>query len=401
MRLIIYTGKGGVGKTSVSAATARLLAKKGYRTIIMSTDSAHSLGDSLGIVLPNDIQNVEENLDALEIDIIHEMRTRWADISRYISALMMSQGMGEITAEEMAIVPGMEMVAALFYVLSFEEEDKYDVVVMDTPPTGETLRLLSFPDMSNWYIDKVYALMKRFIGLARVTVGKFMDFPLPDKAVMNSIEEMKNRMNKVKAVLEDPQKTTVRLVLNPERMVISETMRAYTYICLYNKNVECLIINKIYPKEDLSDSDFFREKLKEQEKHLRQIDDAFSELKIMKAYQMSTELVGPEKLDLMAETIFGDSDPIEVYANESPMRFLTVDGIDEMRLKMPFVKKSSIELFKGESGTLVVHVGSQKRTVSLPATLIDAEVLGAELADEELIVKLKRQNVDTKGKRKV
>ena len=401
MRLIIYTGKGGVGKTSVSAATARLLAKKGYRTIIISTDSAHSLGDSLGITLPNDIQKVSENLDALEIDIIHEMRTRWADISRYISTLMISQGMGEITAEEMAIIPGMEMVAALFYVLSFEEEDKYDVVVMDTPPTGETLRLLSFPDMSNWYIDKVYALMKRFIGLARVTVGKFMDFPLPDKAVMNSIEEMKNRMNKVKAVLEDPQKTTVRLVLNPERMVISETMRAYTYICLYNKNVECLIINKIYPKEDLSDSDFFREKLKEQDKHLKQIDDAFSELKIMKAYQMSTELVGPEKLDLMAQMIFGDSDPIEVYANESPMRFLTVDGIDEMRLKMPFVKKSSIELFKGESGTLVVHVGSQKRTVSLPATLIDAEVLGAELTDEELIVKLKRQNADTKGRRKV
>jgi len=401
MRLIIYTGKGGVGKTSVSAATARLLAKKGYRTIIMSTDSAHSLSDSLGITLPNDIQNVEENLDALEIDIIHEMRTRWADISRYISDLMISQGMGEITAEEMAIIPGMEMVAALFYVLSFEEEDRYDVVVMDTPPTGETLRLLSFPDMSNWYIDKVYALMKRFIGLARVTVGKFMDFPLPDKAVMNSIEEMKNRMNKVKAVLENPQKTTVRLVLNPERMVISETMRAYTYICLYNKNVECLIVNKIYPKEDLSDSDFFREKLKEQDKHLRQIDDAFSELKIMNAYQMSTELVGPEKLDLMAEMIFGDSDPIEVYANESPMRFLTVDDIDEMRLKMPFVKKSSIELFKGESGTLVVHVGSQKRTVSLPATLMDAEVLGAELSDEELIVKLKRQNANTKDRRKV
>ncbi len=401
MRLIIYTGKGGVGKTSVSAATARLLAKKGYRTIIMSTDSAHSLGDSLGITLPNDIQTVDENLDALEIDIIHEMRTRWADISRYISALMISQGMGEITAEEMAIIPGMEMVAALFYVLSFEEEDKYDVVVMDTPPTGETLRLLSFPDMSNWYIDKVYALMKRFIGLARVTVGKFMDFPLPDKAVMNSIEEMKNRMNKVKAVLEDPQKTTVRLVMNPERMVISETMRAYTYICLYNKNVECLIINKIYPKEDLSGSEFFREKLEEQDKHLKQIDDAFSELKIMNAYQMSTELVGPEKLDLMAQMIFGDSDPIEVYAKESPMRFLTVDGIDEMRLKMPFVKKSSIELFKGESGTLVVHVGSQKRTVSLPATLVDAEVLGAELADGELIVKLKRKNADTKSKRKV
>lgn len=390
MRLIIYTGKGGVGKTSVSAATARLLAKKGYRTIIMSTDSAHSLGDSLGMTLPNDIQRIDENLDALEIDIIYEMRTKWADISRYVSALMMSQGVGEITAEEMAIIPGMEMVAALFYVLSFEQEDKYDVVVMDTPPTGETLRLLSFPDMSNWYIDKIYALMKKFLGIARVTVGKFMDFPLPDKSVMNSIDEIKDKMNEVKALLEDPKKTTVRLVMNPERMVLSETMRAYTYICLYNKNVECLVVNKIYPEDGFSDSDFFREKLKEQEKYLKQIEESFSELRIMKAYHMPTELVGPEKLDIMADMIFGDSDPTEVYADKSPMRFLTVDGIDEMRLKMPFVKKGNIELFKGENGTLVVHVGSQKRTVSLPATLVDAEVLGAELDNEELIVKLKR-----------
>ncbi len=390
MRLIIYTGKGGVGKTSVSAATARLLAKKGYRTIIMSTDSAHSLGDSLGMTLPNDIQRIDENLDALEIDIIYEMRTKWVDISRYVSALMMSQGVGEITAEEMAIIPGMEMVAALFYVLSFEQEDKYDVVVMDTPPTGETLRLLSFPDMSNWYIDKIYALMKKFLGIARVTVGKFMDFPLPDKSVMNSIDEIKDKMNEVKALLEDPKKTTVRLVMNPERMVLSETMRAYTYICLYNKNVECLVVNKIYPEDGFSDSDFFREKLKEQEKYLKQIEESFSELRIMKAYHMPTELVGPEKLDIMADMIFGDSDPTEVYADKSPMRFLTVDGIDEMRLKMPFVKKGNIELFKGESGTLVVHVGSQKRTVSLPATLVDAEVLGAELDNEELIVKLKR-----------
>ena len=390
MRLIIYTGKGGVGKTSVSAATARLLAKKGYRTIIMSTDSAHSLGDSLGMTLPNDIQRIDENLDALEIDIIYEMRTKWADISRYVSALMMSQGVGEITAEEMAIIPGMEMVAALFYVLSFEQEDKYDVVVMDTPPTGETLRLLSFPDMSNWYIDKIYALMKKFLGIARVTVGKFMDFPLPDKSVMNSIDEIKDKINEVKALLEDPKKTTVRLVMNPERMVLSETMRAYTYICLYNKNVECLVVNKIYPEDGFSDSDFFREKLKEQEKYLKQIEESFSELRIMKAYHMPTELVGPEKLDIMADMIFGDSDPTEVYADKSPMRFLTVDGIDEMRLKMPFVKKGNIELFKGESGTLVVHVGSQKRTVSLPATLVDAEVLGAELDNEELIVKLKR-----------
>lgn len=394
MRVIIYTGKGGVGKTSVSAATARRLAKMGYRTLVMSTDSAHSMGDSLGIELPPDVMNIEENLDALEIDIIHEMRTKWSAISRYISAFMLSQGLNEISAEEMAIVPGMEMVAALFYLNQFEEEGIYDVVVMDTAPTGETIRLLSFPDVSNWYVDRIFGLMKKFIAVARVTVAKVMDFPLPDKEVMNSMSEIKQKMTSVKKILENPKQTSVRLVLNPERMVINETMRAYTYLSLYNFNVECQVINKIYPKEGM-ESGYFHERLGEQEKYMKEIDHAFQPMKMMHAYLMPTELRGPEKLDALAEMIFGDSDPSLFYAEESPIRFEFKDGFDHLILKMPFVTRDKIDLFRGENDNLIIEVGSHKRTVTLPMTLKDAEVLGAELKNGELIVKLKRQEADT------
>ncbi|MDN5358126.1 MAG: arsenite/tail-anchored protein-transporting ATPase [Candidatus Methanomethylophilaceae archaeon] len=393
MRIIMYTGKGGVGKTSVSAATARRLAQKGYRTIIMSTDSAHSLGDSLGVELPPYVLNIEKNLDALEVDIIHEMNIKWSEISNYISAFMLSQGLDDITAEEMAVIPGMEMVAALFYVLQFKEEDSYDVVIMDTAPTGETLRLLSFPDISNWYIERMYLLLKRVVSIARVTVSRVIDFPLPSKEVMDSIEDIKVRMSKVKHLLEDPKVTTIRLVLNPERMVINETMRAYAYICLYNKTVECLIVNKVYPKEGMEDG-YFKDRLAEQEKYMEEIHHAFDPLKMMYAYQMPTELRGPAGLDHMADMIFGDSDPSEIYAAESPMRFETADGMDHLIIKMPFVKKDKVELFKGRGDSLIIHVGSQKRTITLPLTLKNAEVAGAELKGGELTVKLKRQNAD-------
>ncbi|MCK9333507.1 MAG: ArsA family ATPase [Candidatus Cloacimonetes bacterium] len=387
MRTIIYNGKGGVGKTSVSAATARRLAKLGHRTIIMSVDTAHSLGDSLGVELSSDIRRVGPNLDAFELDIIHEMRTKWSAIKDYISAFLLSQGVGDISADEMAILPGMEMAAALFYVLQFKDSGEYDVVIIDTAPTGETLRLLSFPDVSNWYIEKMFGTVKKLLGIARVTVGKVLDFPLPSKEVMESVEEIKDNMQRVKAILEDSENTTIRLVLNPETMAINETMRSYTYLCLYNKTVECLIVNKILPPmKDV----YFRDKMKEQEKHLQEIHEAFDPLKIMYADMMPTELRGPEALDLLADMIFEDSDPIEVYATSSPMHFETEGDIDKLYIQMPFVKKEDVELFKAQDNSIIIHTGSQKRTVSLPMTFKNSEMIGAEFTDSHLIVKFRR-----------
>ncbi|AIZ56715.1 putative arsenical pump-driving ATPase [Candidatus Methanoplasma termitum] len=389
MRIIIYNGKGGVGKTSVAAATARRSAKMGYRTMIMSVDTAHSLGDSLDVKLSSEIVNVEKNLDALELNIIHEMRTKWSSIRDYISAFMLSQGVEDISAEEMAILPGMEMVAALFYVLQFKDSGSYDVVIIDTAPTGETLRLLSFPDVSNWYIDKIFGLLKRMVSIARMTVGRMIDIPLPSKEVMESIEDIKNNMERVKEILEDHENTTIRLVLNPERMPINETMRSYTYLCLYNKTVECLIVNKVLP--DDVDGSFMRKKLEEQEGYMKMIHEAFEPLKIMYAYQLRTELRGSEGLDAMADMIFGDSDPTEVYASTSPMHFTAEGDIDKLHVMMPFVEKKEIELFRGNNSSIIIRAGSQKRAIALPMTLVDAEMLGAEFDGAELVVKFRRK----------
>ena len=390
MRLIIYTGKGGVGKTSTSAATAYRLSELGYRTILMSTDSAHSLGDSLEMKLGTSITHVKENLDALEIDIIHEMRTKWNDIQSYISAFMLSQGMGEISAEEMAIMPGMEMIAALFYVNQFEENRMYDVVVMDTAPTGETLRLLSFPDVTNWYLDKGYSMVRKLMKIAKATVGKFMDMPLPSDEVMESVEEIKDTMSKVKNILEDPERTTVRLVLNPEKMVIRETMRAYTYLSLYSKNVEALVVNRVLPPE-AADSPFLADKMKEQEENMEMIHNAFDPMRIMTCEMMRTELRGETKLRLMADMVFGEGDPAEVYSGASPMAFSTVDGKDILELRMPFVDSRDVELFRIDPATLMVHVGSQKRNIQLPDVLVHSDIDGAEFKDDKLIIRFRRQ----------
>jgi len=387
MRLIIYTGKGGVGKTSVSAATARRLASMGYRTLVMSTDSAHSLSDSMELELGGDIQNIAPNLDAFEIDITKEMDTRWKDIEEYIASFMTSQGMTDLSAKEMAVFPGMELIAALFYVLDFDINDKYDVLVMDTAPTAETLRLLSFPDVSQWYINKFYGLVKKLIGLARFTVGRLIDVPLPSKKVLNSLEDIRDRMIKVKKILEDPSKTTIRLVVNPERMVISETKRAYSYLCLYGLTVEALMVNRVYPEDTKG---YFEGKLKEQEEYMEMIHQAFDPMKMMYSPLMPNEVIGSDRLDTMGRSLFGDSDPSEVYARESPMKFETVAGIDRLVMKLPFTAKGDVELYKTKEDTLIVQVGSHRRNVSLPLTLMKAKLIGAEMKDEALVVKFER-----------
>ena len=364
----------------------------GYRTLAMSTDAAHSLSDSLDVKVGGVPKNIEKNLDALEVDIIHEMETRWKEIEEYVRLFMASQGMNELSAKEMAILPGMELIAALFHVLDYQKRNVYDVVVMDTAPTAETLRLLSFPDVSQWYMTRLYGLFKKLVGVARFTVGRFMDLPLPSASVLKSLEEMNLKMSEVRDILQDPGRTTIRLVVNPERMVINETKRAYSYLCLYGLTVECLVVNKMLPEN--VNMGYFAEKLEEQKKYMEMIHHGFDPMKMFFAYQLPTELMGPEKLDALAETLFGDSDPSEVYATESPMRFHTEEDCHILSLKLPFAMKGEVELYRSHDTSLIVQVGSHKRNIDLPTTLKDAELMGAEMKEETLKIKFGRGKKD-------
>jgi len=382
-RVIIYTGKGGVGKTSVSAATAIRCAKLGYRTIAISTDAAHSLADSLDVPLSGEIKKVSKNLDAIEVDVIHEMETRWQEIGKYLSDFMVSQGLDPISSKEMTVWPGMELMSALFYIEEFKNSGEYDVVVMDTAPTAETLRLLSFPDTADWYFDKMYKIFRNTVRLARATVGKVMSMPMPTDAFLNDLDHLKDRMKTVRQILLDSETTSVRLVLNPEKMVINETKRAYTYLSLYNLTVECIVVNRLLPEE--ARGHYPEAKYEEQSKYMQMIEESFSPLKMLRSYQSSTEVVGKRSLEMLAEQLFGDTDPSQVYTTEKSMEIFNRNGVDQLSLKLPFSSKDQVELYKSND-VLIVTVGWYKRSVALPYSLVKKEAHKAEFKDGRLVI---------------
>lgn len=395
--MIIYTGKGGVGKTSVAAATALRCAALGYRTVVMSTDAAHSLSDSLEVQLSGEVQHISKNLDGIEVDIQYELEHRWKEIQTYLSDFLTSQGMDGVTAKEMAVFPGMELMSALFYVEEWHRQSKYDVVIMDTAPTADTLRLLAFPDTANWYFDRLFHMVKNILKLARVTVGRIMTTPLPSDRFLDDLESLRERLGYVKDLLTDPEITSVRLVVNPERMVITETQRAYTYLCLYGYTVESLVINRVLPK-DISDS-YFDDKFKEQAAHLQTIVESFAPLKMLQAELMPREVIGRKALERLADQLFAGSDPTEIYSKESPMKMYEEDGANVLAIKMPFPMNSRVELYTRKDD-LVLQLGSFKKHITLPYAMASKRILGADLEDGWLRIRFEGEHVPKKKGRR-
>lgn len=393
MRIIIYTGKGGVGKTSVAAATALRAARKGYKTLLMSTDAAHSVSDSLEVQLSGEITQVETNLHAIEVDMLHELETRWKEIQKYISEFLMSQGMDGITSKEMAVLPGMELMSALFYVEDFYKRNEYDVIVMDTAPTAETLRLLSFPEVSEWYTDRLYGMFKNMMRVARLTVGRMMNTPLPSDELLKDIEVLGSRMQVVQKILQDPEITSVRLVVNPEKMVINETKRAFTYMCLYNLTVDCLVVNRLFPE---GSDGFFKDKLLEQQKYMDVINESFNPLTILKAYQLPLELVGISSLEKLGDMVFGDIDPVVHFSTEKPMDIYSENGMDIISLRLPFTMKDAVNLYM-TGDNLLVEVGPYRRQISLPTTFTRKAPDRAEFKEGRLLIMFRS---DDHGRRK-
>ncbi|MDD1756668.1 MAG: ArsA family ATPase [Methanomassiliicoccales archaeon] len=388
-----------MGKTSVAAATAMRSAEMGYKTIAISTDQAHSLADSLEEQLSGQPKKIKDNLWALEVDVLYEMEHRWQEIDKYVADFLASQGIEGVTAKEMTVWPGMELMSALFYIWEYDQTKEYDVIIIDTAPTGETLRLLSFPDVSDWWFDKIYKMMKNVTKLARATVGKVMSAPLPPDALFEDIDHIRDRMKIVKKILDDPQITSIRLVVNPEKMVINETKRAYTYLSLYNLTVDSLVINRLLPEDGTGE--YFKDKLQEQKKYMAIIDESFSPLRTLKATLFSTELVGKASLTRLADMLFGQEDPTVVYTAEKALKIYSEDGVDTLSIKLPFSEKREVELYKS-SDTLIIQVGWYKRSVSLPYSMIKKEATKAEFKDGYLLIRFEggEPNGDKKKGRK-
>ena len=384
MRVILFTGKGGVGKTSVAAATAVRCAAAGYRTVVMSTDPAHSLGDSFDISLGTDAVQVSDNLWAHEVSSLHEMQRHWGKLHEYAAEVLSTQGLDEVLADEVANPPGMDEVASLMWIKHYAQRAQHDVLVVDCAPTGETLQLLTFPDAAKWWLDKIYPWSRRAMRVARPVLQPMMGMPLPSDEVYASLKDLLLDLDGMRKVLTDPEITTVRIVLNLEKMVVKEAKRAYTYLNLFGYVTDAVIVNRLLPSH-LHD-ELFQNWQRIHKRYQQEVDESFSGVPIFNVPLFDREVVGAKMLARMADAVYGEQDPAARFTTTNPQR-IDKDGDDYvLTLKVPFVDRSAVDLSR-HNGDLYVTVGNYRREITLPRVLARRDTAGASIEDGELRVR--------------
>jgi arsenite-transporting ATPase len=382
-RIILYTGKGGVGKTTVAAATALKAAEMGHRTVVMSTDSAHSLADSFDTPLGPEPVQVAENLWAQESDVYFSIKNFWGIVQEWLTALLVWQGMEELEAEEVAVLPGMEELANLFWVTYHYESGDYDVVIVDCAPTGQTLSLLAFPESARWWVDKVLPVERRVAQIAGPVVRGLTGMPVPGRKVFDAGEELLKRLAHLHDLLLDPEVATVRLVVNPEKMVIKEAQRSFTYLNLYGYVTDAVVCNRLLPRE--AASSFFSGWRTAQRRYRRRIREAFSPLPVLTAPLLETEAVGLERLREMGDYLFGKEDPSRVFYPAVAQEVRPHDGGYVLSLATPFVGKEEIALAQ-RGDELTVRAGAYKRQILLPRVLVGRRATGASKDGDRLSI---------------
>jgi arsenite-transporting ATPase len=381
MRIILYTGKGGVGKTSIAAATAVKSAAEGKRTLVVSTDPAHSLGDSFDLKLSNEPVELRENLWAQEIDTTHEVEQGWGVIQKYFTDLFTAKAVKDITTEELTVFPGMEDLLSLLRILGYYKEGRFDLIIIDCAPTGETLALLSFPEMLRWWMEKLFPLKKKALKVVGPIIEPLFKIPMPSSHVLDEIDRMYYDLDEMKKVFSDRETTSIRIVANPEKMVVKEAQRSFTYLNIYDFNVDAVIVNRVIP-DGVTDS-YFSVWKDIQKKYMAEIDDSFSPIPIYRAPLFETEVVGFPVLERLAAEIFRDEDPTEIKFVGRAQE-VKKDGDDYvLSIDIPFAAKEDLTLNqKGDE--LLVKVGSVKRNITLPRTISSLSVKKAKFEENKL-----------------
>jgi arsenite/tail-anchored protein-transporting ATPase len=381
MRILVYTGKGGVGKTSVAAATAVRTAELGYRTIVLSTDLAHSLADSLDLPLGAEPQQVAPNLWAQETDIYNNLQTHWGTVQEWLNAILRWSGtVDSLVADELTILPGMDELANLLWINRHRESGDYDVIVVDAAPTGETLRLLSFPDVMRWWMQRIFPVQRRAMGVARPLLRTFIDMPLPSDQVYDTIERLFAQLDELHGMLTDPQLTSVRLVLNPEKMVVAEAQRTSTYFNLYGYPSDLVVANRVLPDE-ITDV-YFAAWKDTQARYLQRVQEGFQPLPIKQVPLFQDEVVGLPALARMARALYGDEDPAQIYYT-GPVQ--TVESLPaggyKMTIPLPFATKGNVNL-RQVGDEVFVHVGAHRRHIIVPRALAGLQATRARLDED-------------------
>jgi arsenite-transporting ATPase len=386
MRLILYLGKGGVGKTTLSAATAARAAQLGKRTLVVSTDLAHSLADALDRQLTAEPTQVAENLWAQEINVLEEMRSGWSKVQDYITNTLKKQGASEVAAEEMALIPGMDEIVALLNIHRQAREGKFDVVVVDAAPTGETVRLLSMPETFLWYVNRANGWRNVAFNAAKPLLRSF----LPGVNVFEQLEKLNTQVAALKETLTDNTVSSYRLVVNPEKMVIKEALRAETYLTLYGYPIDSVLCNRIlpgvaHPDAPVQQPGILGEMVAQQRGYYQQIHQTFDPLPVWDAPYRSREILGAEALSALGAEIWGNDDPTQVFFRGSPQELIKRGETYLLRLPLPHVELSKVIMTK-KGDELIVEVGNFKRDIALPAVLVPMEATVARMTDGALEV---------------
>jgi arsenite-transporting ATPase len=382
--VLLITGKGGVGKTTIAAATALRAADLGHRTLVMSTDPAHSLSDAFDVPLGDEPIPIAEGLYGQQIDAQRRLESHWGTVRDYLAELFDWGGASGIAAEELVVFPGMDELFALAEVQDHVASGTYDVIVVDCAPTAETLRLLSLPDALGWYMEKLFPLERRVAKVVRPVLSRVISMPIPGDDVFKAGEGFYGRIEGVRRVLVDPEITSARLVMNLEKMVVAEARRTYTYLGLFGYAVDAAIVNRIIP-EAVTDP-YFKRWRELQAEHLETVEEAFADLSLLRLRLFDEEMVGIDKLRLLAEELYQDLDPTDRLATSTPFRVFE-DGHDVvLALFLPFAEKGEIDVMR-RTDEIYITVGPYRRSLVLPDSLRRREVVGAKLMERELWVR--------------
>ncbi len=391
MRILIYTGKGGVGKTTVSAATGVLCAELGHKTIVISTDPAHSLSDSFNKKIGKYPTKIIDKLWAQELDVNEELRINWDKIQGFIVKFLSYQGFNKFIAEEFAIFPGLEELFSLLKITEYYDQKNYDVIIIDCAPTASTIRMLSFPDIVSWYMERFFPLEKKLVKTIRPIAEKVAKFPLPTDDVYTQVEDLYKKIEHTKKILTNPKISSVRMVVNLEKMVIKESQRAYTYLNLFDFLVDLVIVNKVFP-EEIADKHF--KKWKEtQIKHIETVKESFSPLPIKISYLHDSEITGLNKLLKLATNLYGEDDPVKIYYEGKPIQIEESNGKYYLKLKMPSFSKKDINVWI-KNDELIIELPSFRRNIFLPYTLASSKVKEASLNDGILTIEFEKIKED-------
>jgi arsenite/tail-anchored protein-transporting ATPase len=382
-RTILYTGKGGVGKTSVAAATARRCAAAGLRTVVLSTDPAHSLSDSLETALGAEPTAAGDLLWGQEVRAQQEMEDHWAAVQDWLTKLLAARGIEEIRAEELTVPPGMDELFSLLQLKRHYEERRFDVVVVDCAPTGETLRLLGFPDIARWWLEKVFPWERRLVGAAR-PLARTLELPLPSPDVFDEVQRLVRNLIAMNRILRDRERCSIRLVINPDRMVIKEAQRTFTYLNLYGYLTDAVVVNRVFP-DDVAGGYFgpWRERQRE---HLESVRDGFAPVPVLEARYFDEEVVGERMLDRLGDELFAERAPEEMFHRELAHELSQDGAATVLSLAIPFTDKAEIGL-KKVGDELVVTVGGERRTIILPSALARQSPSGASFEQGTLKVR--------------